>query len=652
MLLDLQTLAKALGGEISAGQLRCPGPGHSAADRSLSIRPDPNAPDGFLVNTFSPADDPIACKDYVRQKLGLPAFKPSGGSGRRRATDDAIERALMAAVQSRNDNKPKGRIVATFDYTDADGTLLYQVVKYDSKIFSQRRPDGNGSWIWSLRDVRRVLYRWPELLKFPMTTTFVTEGEKDSDRLWSLNLVATTVACGTWDGLDLETLRGRELLILEDNDEAGVKRALEAAAVLYPIANYVKIVRLPGLADKEDVSDWLDKGHTVEELNDFCNDTAEWAPNDTDTTAADATDTAKEETTSKLLLPFINIAEWHERPVPERVWTVKDRIPGSNVTLLSGEGSVGKSILSLHLATAVVLGRDWLQSLPEPGPVIVACCEDDTDELWRRLDLIFQHYGAAYTDFKDLHVSALAGEETLMAVPDRNGIMQTTKLFGRTREAACDLKPRLIVLDNSADVFGGNENDRAQVRQFIGHLRGMAIAAGAGVLLTSHPSLTGISTGTGLSGSTAWNASVRSRLYFKRATTEKDEEPDPDLRVLEVMKANYGPVGETITLRWTNGLFLPVAGISNLDKLAAERRGEELFLKLLEQFTRQGRNTCEKETARNYAPRMFSEEKEARDAGVKKADFKIAMSNLFNTGKIQQVPYGSPCRGTFKLVIK
>jgi hypothetical protein len=145
MLLDLQTLAKALGGEISAGQLRCPGPGHSAADRSLSIRPDPNAPDGFLVNTFSPADDPIACKDYVRQKLGLPAFKPSGGSGRRRATDDAIERALMAAVQSRNDNKPKGRIVATFDYTDADGTLLYQVMKYDSKIFSQRRPDGNGA---------------------------------------------------------------------------------------------------------------------------------------------------------------------------------------------------------------------------------------------------------------------------------------------------------------------------------------------------------------------------------------------------------------------------------------------------------------------------------------------------------------------------
>ena len=271
---------------------------------------------------------------------------------------------------------------------------------------------------------------------------------------------------------------------------------------------------------------------------------------------------------SEMPLPFINIAGWQDQAVPDRAWTVKDRIPMSNVTLLSGEGSIGKSILSLHLSTAVVLGRDWLGTMPEPGPALVVCCEDDTEELWRRFDLIFSHYGAAYTEFKNLYVMALAGEETLLAVPDRSGLIQTTKLFGRIREAACDIRPKLIVLDNAADVFGGNENDRAQVRQFIGMLRSMAIAAGSGVLLTSHPSLTGISSGTGLSGSTAWNASVRSRLYFKRAKTEKDEEPEPDLRVLEVMKSNYGPAGETITLKWKNGLFLPVAGTTSLEKLA------------------------------------------------------------------------------------
>jgi RecA-family ATPase len=264
--------------------------------------------------------------------------------------------------------------------------------------------------------------------------------------------------------------------------------------------------------------------------------------------------------------------------------------------------------------------------------------------------LIFQHYGAAYTEFKDLHVLALAGEETLMATPNRNGLMQPTKLFTRIHQAACDIKPRLVVLDNSADIFGGNENDRAQVRQFIGILRGMAIAAGTGVLLTSHPSLTGVSSGTGLSGSTAWNAFVRSRLYFKRAVTEKDEEPDPDLRVLEVMKANYGRPGETITLKWNNGLFLPVGGISNLEKLAAEQKADQTFLALLNRFNGQGRNTCEKLNASTYAPTLFAKESEAKEHGIKKADLEAAMRRLFATGKIRLEPYGAPSKALRRLV--
>jgi hypothetical protein len=72
---SLQLIARALGGEVNGGEVRCPGPGHSAIDRSLSIKLDSNAPDGFLVHSFSPADDPIVCRDYVREKVGLPAFK-------------------------------------------------------------------------------------------------------------------------------------------------------------------------------------------------------------------------------------------------------------------------------------------------------------------------------------------------------------------------------------------------------------------------------------------------------------------------------------------------------------------------------------------------------------------------------------------------
>ena len=134
MLTNLQTLAKTLGGEVNGSQVLAPGPGHSTIDRSLSVKLDSNAPDGFLTHSFA-GDDAIICRDYVRVKAGLAPFKRNDVS-HRRASEDTIERALMAAAaaQTRRD-KPRGRVVATYDYTDADGKLLYQVLRYEPKAF-------------------------------------------------------------------------------------------------------------------------------------------------------------------------------------------------------------------------------------------------------------------------------------------------------------------------------------------------------------------------------------------------------------------------------------------------------------------------------------------------------------------------------------
>ncbi|MDP6494877.1 MAG: hypothetical protein QGI09_05565, partial [Dehalococcoidia bacterium] len=107
----------------------------------------------------------------------------------------------------RHDNRPstpqpsrngmKRRISATYDYTDEDGTLLFQTVRYDPKDFAQRQPDGKGGWKWNLEGVRRVLYRLPELLGAdPSEPVFIVEGEKDVDRLAGLGLVATTNPMG------------------------------------------------------------------------------------------------------------------------------------------------------------------------------------------------------------------------------------------------------------------------------------------------------------------------------------------------------------------------------------------------------------------------------------------------------------------------
>jgi RecA-family ATPase len=351
-------------------------------------------------------------------------------------------------------------------------------------------------------------------------------------------------------------------------------------------------------------------------------------------------------------LPLIDVAGWQNTPAPEREWTIKDRIPISAVTLCSGEGGIGKTLLMLHCGAAIALGRDWLGALPEPGPVLGLFCEDDEHELHRRLDKIVEHYGESHAELaKNFNATSRVGEDAVMAAPNRNGIIEPTALFDQFREAACDIKPRLIIVDNSADVFAGNENDRAQVRQFVTLLRSIAVDANAGLILTSHPSLGGINSGTGTSGSTGWHNSARARMYFKRAITERDEEPDPLLRVLQVMKSNYsGAEGETINLRWNNGLFLPVAAMNNLDRLAAEKRAEDLFLALLDRCNEQGRNTCDKPSAQTYAPTLFAKEAEAKEQKVKKADFDGAMRRLFAAKKIRNEPYGPPSRGTVKLV--
>jgi 5S rRNA maturation endonuclease (ribonuclease M5) len=158
------------------------------------------------------------------------------------------------------------KIVATYDYCDERGHRLYQSVRLEpgrdggKKDFRQRQPDGSGGWIWNLRGVRRVLYRLPELYEAPRDRlVFVVEGEKDVDRLRAEGLLATTNAMGAgkWCPDYTEALRGRHVVILPDNDEPGRKHARAVAEALKGVAASVKVVELPGLPEKGDVSDWL-----------------------------------------------------------------------------------------------------------------------------------------------------------------------------------------------------------------------------------------------------------------------------------------------------------------------------------------------------------------------------------------------------------
>lgn len=343
-------------------------------------------------------------------------------------------------------------------------------------------------------------------------------------------------------------------------------------------------------------------------------------------------------------LPYVDLA----LDLTPRRWLVPDSIPIRNVSSMSGEGAIGKSLLLMQLSGAVVLGKPWLGMVPEQGPVLYFNCEEDDDEVRRRTEDIARDLGSSRKAMIDagLLFLSFAGRDAILAQPDRNGILRPTRLFESLRRAALMVRPKLIVFDTVADTFGGKENDRGQTRQFITMLRGLAIDTDASVVMSAHPSLTGINNDSGISGSTGWHNSVRYRLYFKTAPGD-----DPSLRVLECKKSNYGPISETIVLRWRDGVYVREPGKSTLERLAADAEVDHLFLKLLRRFAEQGRNVSDKVSS-SYAPTVFASEPEAKSAKADKKAFVEAMARLFAAGRIKVVEDGRPSHRTRRIVEK
>lgn len=161
-------------------------------------------------------------------------------------------------------DRPKQEVVAKYPYRDEKGVLLYETLRLEpgtrgrDKDFRQRRPARagevtQGRWVWNLDGVRRVLYRLPELLRAdPMETVFVVAGEKDTDSLAGIGLVATTNVCGErspWLAEYSRALTGRFVCVIPDADSAGARHADEIVGSL--LRHHVSSVRVAGLPDKD-----------------------------------------------------------------------------------------------------------------------------------------------------------------------------------------------------------------------------------------------------------------------------------------------------------------------------------------------------------------------------------------------------------------
>jgi hypothetical protein len=254
-------------------------------------------------------------------------------------------------------------------------------------------------------------------------------------------------------------------------------------------------------------------------------------------------------------IKWVDPREWEGVTPPKRRWVVDGMVPDGEVTLLTGAGGVGKTLLAQQLATAVSQGLPFLGRKTEQCRVMLFLCEDSEDELQLRQRDICNAMGLDLAELSPvLRIASRKFMDNLLAIWTSNtGAMKRTAVWTALRDDALRFGARLIVVDTIADTFGGNEIDRSHVRQFVQACLGkLAQECSGAVLALGHPSKAGQAVGgDGTSGSTAWHASVRSRLYLQHAAKDKTG----PFRRLENMKANYGAGGDVFMLRWLRGAF-------------------------------------------------------------------------------------------------
>jgi RecA-family ATPase len=345
------------------------------------------------------------------------------------------------------------------------------------------------------------------------------------------------------------------------------------------------------------------------------------------------------------ILDCVDPCSLHGKIVPERKWLVDGWIPARQVTMVSGDGGVGKSLLALQLATAAATGTSWLGMPVAPAKTLVIACEDEADELHRRQADINRAMGLDFADLDRLLWADRVGQDNLLfaSIWDEKGYRQppdATDLYRSILRHCLEYGFQLVEFDSLHDLFGGNENARSEARRFIQLLNNLAQEIDGSVVLTAHPSLSGRASGTGESGSTAWNNSVRSRLYLSRPS---EEDADNNERILSRKKANYATIGDVVRLQWADGCFVNkdqgFGIVASLDRAGQQKRCNEAFLELLAQREKENRPVSHKSRSGNYAPTEFA--KHPNRQGYRKADFARAMEALFDEGRIQIVEYGN-----------
>lgn len=334
------------------------------------------------------------------------------------------------------------RILRTYDYSDANGTLVHQTVRYDTTKkdarFRQRRPDpaNPGEYVWNLKGIDLALYNLPAVLAAIKRgdPIHLAEGEKDADTLIALGLVATTVPMGAkhWCDRYTETLTGADVVVWPDNDEAGQAGGAKVQRMLTGKAKTLRIMTVP--APHKDVTDWMQAGGTRTELDALVQAHTTPAP---------------------LLASLVSFAELMAIQVPERA-PYLDWLKERSLVMVYGPRGVGKTMGLLGLSVSLATGNPFLKwPIHQATGVLYVDGEMSLDELKRRAVTFAGTEAPTRLAFlpSELVYTRSGRDLTLTSDQHRHEV-----------EAMLDARPdiRVLVLDNVSCLFPGISEDKKQ----------------------------------------------------------------------------------------------------------------------------------------------------------------------------------------------
>lgn len=434
-------------------------PTHDDSERSLSIKV--GADGRVLMHCHAGCD-----KAAIVLALGLTMGDLFAEPMRPKAPSHPVASLNAPAPVKAQGVAERPRLTATYDYTDANGALLFQACRFTKpdggKTFRQRRPDPAkaGDWTYDLNGIEPVLYRLPSIIEAVSLgrTVYVVEGEKDADALAAAAFPATTspMGAGKWRESYADVLAGANVVILPDNDDPGRAHALQIAASLHARNCFVKVVNLPGLPAKGDVSDWIGvMGRDFDQMEDVIDKAARWTPDEME---------GRHRVLWRLDELWQNDSIMRPPPpiVPRLAWSGRS-------TLLAAREKSGKSTLVGYIAAAVTNGGFFLEERCATGDVLIVSLEEYAGDTARRL----RHFQATATR---VHLKIGWTGDPQSRPQELADAIDTTD-------------PILVILDSLAAYSGGliqDDNNATQMASVVQPLTDLCHSRGVALIIIHH----------------------------------------------------------------------------------------------------------------------------------------------------------------------